>query len=294
MKRKEHVDMLGAVALTMFALHLAFNQVVIKVTNDGFGPIFAAGLRSLCATIVVALWIYYRKKQLSLSLDGLKGGTLLGVLFAIEFMCLFTALDFTSVARVSIIFYSMPVWLALAAHFLLPAERLTVVRLIGLVVAMAGVAIAVADRSGDANLLGDLLALIGAVCWAGIALTIRLSGLAKAEPAEQLLWQLMVSAPILLVAAYISGDILRDPQLIHFAGMAFQVIAVASFGFLIWFWLMSVYPASGVASFSFLSPVFSVLFGWLLLREEVGFSIWIALILVSVGIVLINRKPNKA
>ena len=209
-------------------------------------------------------------------------------------MCLFTALDFTSVARVSIIFYSMPVWLALAAHFLLPAERLTALRLIGLVVAMAGVAIAVADRSGDANLLGDLLALIGAVCWAGIALTIRLSGLAKAEPAEQLLWQLMVSAPILLVAAYISGDILRDPQLIHFAGMAFQVIAVASFGFLIWFWLMSVYPASGVASFSFLSPVFSVLFGWLLLREEVGFSIWIALILVSVGIVLINRKPNKA
>ena len=166
--------------------------------------------------------------------------------------------------------------------------------MLGLVLAMAGVAIAVADRSGDASLLGDALALIGAICWAGIALTVRLSALSKVEPAEQLLWQLMVSAPLLLIAAFVSGDFLRDPQMIHFAGMAFQIIAVASFGFLAWFWLMSVYPASGVASFSFLSPVFSVLLGWLLLRENVGISIWIALFLVAVGIVLINRKPNSA
>ena len=294
MNRKDHVDMTGAIALTVFALHLAFNQVVIKVTNGGFGPIFSAGIRSFGAMLVVALWIYFRQKRLTLQRDGIKGETLLGVLFAIEFMCLFSALDFTSVSRISIIFYSMPVWLALAAHFLLPGERLSSLRLLGLVLAMAGVAIAVADRSGDASLLGDGLALIGAICWAGIALTVRLSALSKVEPAEQLLWQLMVSAPLLLIAAYVSGDFLRDPQMIHFAGMAFQIIAVASFGFLAWFWLMSVYPASGVASFSFLSPVFSVLLGWLLLRENVGISIWIALFLVAVGIVLINRKPNNA
>ncbi|MEP3845010.1 MAG: DMT family transporter [Paracoccaceae bacterium] len=294
MNRKDHVDTTGAIALTVFALHLAFNQVVIKVTNEGFGPIFSAGARSFGAMLVVVLWIYFRQKRLTLQRDSIKGGTLLGVLFAVEFMCLFSALDFTSVSRISIIFYSMPVWLALAAHFLLPGERLTSWRLVGLVLAMAGVAIAVADRSGDASLLGDGFALIGAICWAGIALTVRLSALSKVEPAEQLLWQLMVSAPLLLIAAYISGDIFRDPEMIHFAGMAFQIIAVASFGFLAWFWLMSVYPASGVASFSFLSPVFSVLLGWLLLREDVGISIWIALSLVAVGIVLINRKPNSA
>ncbi|MEP3638996.1 MAG: DMT family transporter [Paracoccaceae bacterium] len=294
MNRKDHVDTTGAIALTVFALHLAFNQVVIKVTNEGFGPIFSAGARSFGAMLVVVLWIYFRQSRLTLQRDSIKGGTLLGVLFAVEFMCLFSALDFTSVSRISIIFYSMPVWLALAAHFLLPGERLTSWRLVGLVLAMAGVAIAVADRSGDASLLGDGLALIGAICWAGIALTVRLSALSKVEPSEQLLWQLMVSAPLLLIAAYISGDIFRDPEMIHFAGMAFQIIAVASFGFLAWFWLMSVYPASGVASFSFLSPVFSVLLGWLLLREDVGISIWIALLLVAVGIVLINRKPNSA
>ncbi len=292
MKRKAHVDTFGAVALTLFALHLAFNQVVIKVSNGGFGPIFGAGIRSFGAAIVVALWIVWRQGRLSLPRDSVRGGLVLGVLFAVEFMCLYTALDFTSVSRISIIFYSMPVWLAMAAHILLPGERLTPVRIIGLVMAMAGVIVAVSDQSGSANIWGDVLAVIAAICWAGIALTVRLTGIAKAQPAEQLLWQLMVSAPILLGVAALTGDFLRDPQAIHFAGMAFQIIGVASFGFLVWFWLMAVYPASGVASFSFLSPVFAVLFGWLLLREEIGLHIWIALVFVAIGIVLINRKPD--
>jgi drug/metabolite transporter (DMT)-like permease len=72
----------------------------------------------------------------------------------------------------------------------------------------------------------------------------------------------------------------------------FQIFAVASFGFLLWFWLLKIYPASGVASFSFLSPVFSVALGWLLLNEDVGPELWAALALVAGGIFLINKKPS--
>ena len=105
-----------------------------------------------------------------------------------------------------------------------------------------------------------------------------------------MLWQLIISAPILVLAAPFFGDLLRDVQPIHLWGLAFQIVAVASFGFLAWFWLMSIYPASSVASFSFLSPVFSVILGWMLLGEHVGWTIWAALVLVAAGIFLINRK----
>ena len=40
----------------------------------------------------------------------------MGMLFAGEFMFLFTALDLTTVARASVIFYTMPLWLALIGH----------------------------------------------------------------------------------------------------------------------------------------------------------------------------------
>jgi drug/metabolite transporter (DMT)-like permease len=54
---------------------------------------------------------------------------------------------------------------------------------------------------------------------------------------------------------------------------------------------LSIYPASGVASFSFLTPVFGLTLGWLLLDEPIGPGILGAATLVCVGIVLINRRP---
>ncbi|MEM6890397.1 MAG: DMT family transporter [Pseudomonadota bacterium] len=294
MTPKSQMDVLGAAALTVFALHLAFNQVVIKVVAGGFGPIFAAGLRSAGAVLVLLLWMRLRGISLGIPVSARWPGVLAGSLFALEFMCLFAALDFTTVSRASVIFYSMPVWLALGGHFLIPGDRLTRLKIVGLLLAMAGVALALLDENdATGNMSGDVLALVAAMCWAGIALCVKATPLKEVPPAQQLLMQVAVSAPIMLVAAMISGDLLRELEPIHLWGMGFQIVAVASLGFLAWFWLMTIYPASAVASFSFLSPVFAVLLGWLLLGEDVTLTIWIALALVAVGITLINR-PRRS
>ena len=60
--------------------------------------------------------------------------------------------------------------------------------------------------------------------------------------------------------------------------------------FLFWLWLASIYPASGVASFSFLGPIFTIFFGWLLPNEIVNFKFIVAAILVRFGLVCINTK----
>lgn len=295
MSRKPHIDLFGATALTTFALVLGLNQVVIKVANGGFQPVFMAGLRSLGAAFVVFAWIVWRKTAWHTPEHAGKWGVALGVLFAAEFICIFVALDLTSVARVSVLFYTMPVWLSIAVHFLVPEERITGRKAVGLICAIIGVVVALSDRgTGETapSLLGDVLGLSAAFGWAGIALIVRLTPMGRAAPETQLLWQLLVSAPILLAASLLFGPFLRDPQAIHFAGLAFQIIVVASFGFLAWFWLLSIYPSAGVASFSFLSPVFSVILGWLLLGEEVSARVWAALLLVTLGIILINRPPK--
>ena len=54
-------------------------------------------------------------------------------------------------------------------------------------------------------------------------------------------------------------------------------------------WLLSIYPSASVAAFSFLSPVFAVGLGWLLLGENVGGGILLALALVVAGLIMINR-----
>ncbi len=108
----------------------------------------------------------------------------------------------------------------------------------------------------------------------------------------QLIYQLVVSAPIILFASLFFGPLVRDLQPYHLAIFSVQVVVVVSFGFAFWFWLLSIYPASDMASFGFLAPVFGVTFGWLILDEQVGLRLIAALFMVGVGIVLVNRKQR--
>lgn len=295
---KDHMDLFGAASLIGFSALLALNQVVIKLSASGLQPVLLAGLRSLGVVICLGGFLWWRGRSVRLEPHQRRPAFWLGLLFAIEFVFLFTALDLTTVVRASILFYSMPVWLALGAHVLLPGQRLTRLKSLGLVVAFIGVAWAILsgasnDIDGQGNLTGDILALLAAVCWAAIGLCTRATSLREVTPRVQIFYQVLISAPLLILGSLAFGPLLREVTVITYAGLAFQ-IALVSFGFPFWIWLLSLYPPSGVASFSFLGPVFGVLLGWGLLGEAISPQIIAALGLVAVGLVLINRpaKPQ--
>ncbi|PKP73790.1 MAG: EamA/RhaT family transporter [Alphaproteobacteria bacterium HGW-Alphaproteobacteria-6] len=301
MQRRDRIDGFGAASLVAFSLFLAFNQVLIKFVNAGIQPVLVAGLRSLIALLCLSLWMTWRGRPPRLTAEMALPGLLIGLIFAAEFLCLFLALDLTTVTRSAILLYSMPVWLTLAAHFLLPGELITAPRALGLVLAFAGVAWAIFERGETggqgASLLGDCLALLAAVFWAGIALCARATRLSRLRPEMQLFWQLLVSGPVLVLAAPLFGPLIRELQPVHVAGLMVQGVAVAAAGFLFWLWLLSVYPASGVASFSFLTPIFGVALGWLVLDEPLGPRILAASGLVAAGLLMINlprRRPAPA
>ncbi len=296
MQRRDHIDMAGAGALVAFAILLGFNQVVIKFANDGFQPVFMAGVRSLGAAILLTAWIRLRRIPLGVSRRHLGSGLLMGLIFSFEFVFMFLSLDLTSVVRSSVIFYSMPLWLTIGAHFLLPGDRITWTKTVGLVLAFGGVAWAILDRGQtgeDVSIWGDLCALLAALGWAGIPLCARGTNLREVRPEAQLMFQLVISAVVLLGVAWLFGPFLRQPEPIHYWALAFQIVAIATVAFLFWLWLLTIYPASGVASFSFLSPVIGVGLGWLLLDETVGLSLLGSLALVVVGLILINRPPRR-
>lgn len=293
-QRKDRIDAAGAAALTGIAGLLAFNQIIIVWVNEGLQPVFFAGVRSALAMVFVATWLWARGRFPGWTPGMLGAGLLAGAAFAGEFLFLFQALDLTTVSRAVILFYSMPVWLAVMAHFGLAGERLTGGRVIGLALAFAGTVVAILDRSGEAggraSLTGDLLALAGAFGWAATAYVARASALRRVPAEVQLLWMVAVSAPILLLAAPLFGPLIRDLQPAHVGWLVFQSTVVVAGGFIGWLTLLSIYPASTVGSFAFLTPVISLGLGWLVLDEPVGVGLVVALLLVASGIVLINRR----
>jgi len=292
-ERKTRIDAAGASMLIGISAILGLNQVLVKLVNSGMAPIFQAGMRSAAAILPVLIYALWRKKHLSLRDGSLVPGIVCGVLFAFEFALLFKALEFTSVGRASVLFYTMPVWVALFANFLIPGESLTPRRVLGLLLAVCGVAIALlnnAHPASDNAFVGDLMALLAATGWAAIALTVRTTRLSKSNPEMQLLYQLVVSAPILLLLAMAGGETFREMTPLLWGLFSFQVLGIACATFLLWFWVLSIYPASDMASYAFLTPLFGVLFGWLFLDEKLTANVVLALVLVGAGIYLVNRR----
>jgi len=274
---------------------LGLNHVIIKVVNTGLNPVFFAGLRSLLAFFFFIIYFKLTNKKIEFSKDKMGISILAGIVFALEFLFLFLALDFTSVARNSILYYSMPIWVTVFGHFFLPNERLNFFKSVGLISAFAGVALAVSNNNETFSiynwqLIGDFFAIMAAILWAMLIYLVKGTSFKEVPPEMQLVWMVMVSAPILLIASLFFGDLVREFQIIHLWGLLFQSIVVVAGGFLFWLWLAAIYPASGVASFSFLSPIFTILFGWAILNETVNYTFIAAAILVVVGLVFINKK----
>lgn len=292
--RKDSLDTSGAAILLAVQALLAFNQIIVKLVNEGLQPVFFAGLRSALAVFFVWAWLVYRRRPPQLRRMALLPGLVMGAVFAAEFLFLFLALDLTSVGRTSLIMYSMPVWYALLAHFGL-GERITPIKAAGLALAFAGCALAILSRpgTGEASLVGDLCALGAAWGWALTAFIARRPVMRAEGPEMQLFWMVLVSAPILILLSPLFGPLIRDLQPMHIVGLLFQASIVVAGGFIVWLWLMSVYPSSTVASFSFLTPILAVLLGVLVFGESLTWAILAAAALVAAGIILINR-PSAA
>lgn len=301
--KKSKIDLIGAAALVTFSLLMGLNQSLVKLVNAALDPVLQAGLRSVFAFPFVFGFAAMAGRRLSLRDGSAPWGLLAGLFFSAEFALLFEAVERTDVSRTVILFYTMPFWVALAAHFLIPGERLTPRRGVGLGLALIGVALALADQSGAraSSLSGDLMALTGAGLWTLITLTARLTPFSRAGPEMQLLYQLGVSAVALTGFALISAalgpegavaSVVREPSWTLLGVFAFQVTVVVSFGFVLFFWALSIYPASDMAAFSFLAPVFGVIASALILGEALSPAVIGSLALIALGIFLVSWRPS--
>ena len=273
-------------------------QIAIKIGNDGISPLMQAGLRSTGATVVIVAWMLAQRISLKPSPGIVLPALLIGVLFALEFVGFYWGLALTSAARATILLYTAPFFVALGAHFLL-RERLHRVQWLGLLLAFAGVVLVIAGRGStaatDATMAGDLLCLGGGIAWAATTLVIRGTALRDEQPERSLLYQLVISALLLTGASLLMGKELGEPGIFAptiatWLSLAYQILMVASFGYLSWFVLIQRHSAARLSAFTFLTPLFGVLFAAMILGERLTPSLLGAACFCATGLWLINRR----
>src|SRR5699024_9249216 len=102
-------------------------------------------------------------------------------------------------------------------------------------------------------------------------------------------YQLITAAAFLLPAAALLGDLATIHMTgLAWASLAFQTLAVSFGMLLLWFWLLRRYLASRLGVFAFLSPVFGVIFGVLLLDDPITIRFAIGGLAILIGLLLVN------
>ena len=292
-ERRPVLDILAMVLLVVLCASWGLQQVAIKVTNPGVPPLLQAGIRSAGSAALLWIWMALRREPF-FKRDGTLGwGIAAGLLFAGEFLLIYWGLEFTNASRAVVFLYMAPFVVALGAQLFVAGERLRVIQVIGLCCAFAGIVAAFSESLNTHSLrmlIGDGMLVGAAVLWGATTVMIRACPLIHIPAAKTLLYQLLVSALVLPLGSFIKGEggiALVTPLIL--GSLAYQIIWVAFITYLAWFWMLRRYPPSRLASFTFLTPLFGVMAGGLLLNEPMTNMLLLALVLVASGIYLVNR-----
>ena len=294
--RSSQLDSLAILLVVLCCASWGLQQVAIKVANAGISPILQAGLRSAGAAVLVWAWSSARGIRLFDRDGSLWLGIAIAVLFGGEFAVIYVALEFTTAARGAIFLYTAPFFVALGAHFLIPGERLRGGKAVGLLGAFLGVAVAFSDSlalPSHREFIGDAMMVLAGFLWGATTVLIKATRLARLSALKTLIYQLAGSALLLVPLSPLLGEKgVTDPSALVLLLLGYQIVFVAFASYIAWFWLIARYPASALSSFTFLTPIFGLLGGAILLHEPVGLRLIVAIALVGAGIYLVNGRPR--
>ena len=299
MDQRKPLDLTAISLMICICTIWAMQQIGFKATEPYASTILQIGIRSgSAAACIYLLSMFQQKRPVLWGRTAVLGGAA-GLLFALEFFLIGKALLYSTASHVVVFVYTAPVFAAIGLHLKLPTERLSPIQWGGILVAVIGIAYAFLTPSlgqtktmaEETSLYGDVLALCAGAIWGTTTVLIRTTHLSDLPATHPLFYQLSVTSFILIVISLLSGQTAIVPSALLFWNLAFQTFIVAFASFLCWFWMLTRYKASQLGVFSFLTPLFGVILGALLLDEPLSHAFLTGASGVLLGIVTVSASP---
>jgi drug/metabolite transporter (DMT)-like permease len=267
-------------------------QVAMKAVAADVAPTMQLAIRFSGAAIFFGVWVFIREGGAALADGTLRSGVLLGSLFSLEFIFVGQALAHTTAAHTIVFLYAAPIFTALGLQFL-PEERLHRVQWAGISVAFLGIVVAFLGRSGRSTgemVGGDLLALLGGVSWGLSNVVLRRGRIGSSTTEKTVFYQVGMAAVLLLAFAARTHQtrVVLSPAVI--LALLFQTVVIAIASYIAWFWLLRHYLTSRLMLLSFLTPIFGVALGALLLGDPIDLRFGFGALLVLAGILVVNAR----
>jgi drug/metabolite transporter (DMT)-like permease len=292
--RKSSLDLQAIILITGCCLIWGYQQIAIQAIADEVPLLMQLTIRSIIASACVWAWMAFKGIRPFQPDRTFIPGLIAGLLFFAEFVLLYSALEYTNTSRAITFLYLAPFIVALVLPIFIPAERLNWTQSSGLLIAFGGLAFAFQDgfSSGATHfLLGDIAVIGAAAAWAFTTIVVRTTTLGQIQPERTLFFQLFFSSIALIGLCFLAEVPLPETLSINaMASLFLQSVIIAAASYLFWFWLLRHYLASKVSAFSFLTPMFGLLFGFFLAGDPINSTLIAAFVSIVLGIYLVNRR----
>lgn len=273
---RKSLDGVAVSSMVVLCLIWGLQQAAMKSIAADVAPLLQVSLRSGVAAVLV--WMFGRLIVRDKWLKGvaLGPGSVVGILFAAEFLFVAEGLRWTTASHMAVFLYTAPMFAAVGLQLALPSERMTRVQWTGIAVSFVGIVVTFVGPGAGSGvgpsapnwMLGDLLGICAGAAWGMTTVAVRATRLSEAPATQTLFVQLVWAFVVLLPFALFSGQSAFHGTTLVWASLGFQAIVVCFVSYVAWFYLLRVYLASRLGVLSFMSPLFGVALGALLLHER--------------------------
>ena len=257
---------------------------------------FLAMTRGFIGAFFLILLMVFWKKRVDLAAIGKKIWLLIisGAFIGFNWILLFEAYNYTSVATATLCYYAAPIFVIIASPFLL-GERLTAKKIVCVLIAAIGMVmvsgIFSASFGGLGDLIGVFLGLGAALLYASVVILNKKIG--KIPPYEKTATQLASAAIVILPYVLLAEDIRAESFSLTSVVMIILVgILHTGISYALYFGSMSSLHAQTVALFSYIDPIVAIILSAVVLRENIGIVGYMGAVLV-LGSTLYSELPEK-
>ena len=204
------------------------------------------------------------------------------------------ALNYTATTNVSLIVCSCPLLTAVLLSIFYKSERLTVMRILGMLMAVCGLIAVVLNGHFMLHLspVGDALAAIACACWAVYSvLMIPANKHYKALfiTRKVFFYGLLTMIPyFLLHPEWPPLETLLRPQVV--ANLLFLGVIASCLCFLVWTWVMDKLGAFIATNYVYVNPVSTIVFASLVLSEQITIFFLLGTALILTGMYLADKR----
>ncbi|MDE2839165.1 MAG: DMT family transporter [Chloroflexota bacterium] len=280
----------------LLALLWGGNSVAIKIGLQDIPPLALAGFRFIIGLIAVTGWALWQRVRIRMEPGEFVPLIYISVIFLFQIIALNVGTHYTTSSRSIVLNSTYPLFTTLLAHFMVQGDRLTVAKVVGILLAFVGVTVTFRESlnlGSNEYLVGDIVVLISGLLLGLRVVTTKVL-VQSIHPYRLLIWSMLLTLPWFFILSLIFEQ--GWEYRVSFSSVTaifYQGLVVAGFCFVAWTSVLRHYKASRLVVLFFATPLFGVVLSNLLLDEPLGLELISGAVLVAAGIYLVNRTQER-